>query len=298
MALRFVDLHTHSTASDGSVAPAELVRSAHALNLEALALTDHDTLEGLGEAEQEARNIQAEHPDTPFEFIRGCELSSRCGAKEAHILGLWIDREEKKLLPLKEALQKIRQQRLVRNTAILEKLLQLGINLSLEEVMAFAGDEVVARPHIARALLQKGVVKSVREAFETYLGYRGKAYVPRELMTPEEAVSLLAESGATVVLAHPMLIGCPVDELEALIVHLKPYGLRALEAYHSEHSAADERVCVELAERHHLLLSGGSDFHGLSKPQVQLGKGHGGLRVSEAVLQRLKADREERGLPL
>ena len=296
MALRFVDLHTHSTASDGSLTPSCLVKKAHSLGLVALALTDHDTLEGLNEAETEAETLKAAHPDVPFEFVRGCELSARCGPAEAHILGLWIDRDEAKLDGLKKKLLEVQAQRFMRNAAIAEKLQSLGLGVRLEDIEALAGGEIVARPHFAAQLLRIGAVKSTREAFEKYLGYKGAAYVPRELMKPEEAVSLLAECGATVALAHPMLMRCPIEELDKLITRLKFYGLNALEAYHSEHGAADERICVELAVRHGLLLSGGSDFHGESKPLVKLGKGHGSLRVSKAVLERLKQERRERGL--
>ena len=298
MALRFIDLHTHSTASDGSFSPSRLVGEARSLGLAALALTDHDTLEGLDEAERAVQEKGTRSPDFSFEFIRGCELSSRCGPAEAHILGLWIGREERDVSDLKEKLAEVRAQRFRRNVAMAEKLRGLGFAVRLEDVEALAGGEVVARPHFAALLLRMGVVKSVREAFEKFLGYRGAAYVPRELMKPEEAVELLAGSGATVVLAHPMLMRCPVHELDELIARLKPHGLNALEAYHSEHGAADERVCVELAARHGLLLSGGSDFHGESKPLVRLGKGHGALRVSEAVLESLKRARMEQGLPV
>ncbi len=298
MALRFVDLHTHSTASDGSFSPSRLVNLAHSLGLSALALTDHDTLEGLDEAETEAKTLSSTYPDISFEFVRGCELSSRCGSAEAHILGLWIDRDEAKLCGLRKKLLEVQTQRFMRNSAMAEKLQALGLGVRLEDVEALAGGEIVARPHFAAQLLRIGAVKSIREAFEKYLGYKGAAYVPRELMKPEEAVSLLAECGATVALAHPMLMHCPIEDLDELLTRLKPCGLNALEAYHSEHGAADERICVELAARHGLLLSGGSDFHGESKPLVKLGKGHGSLRVSEAVLERLKLDRKERGLPL
>lgn len=298
MALRLVDLHTHSTASDGSFSPARLVREAYAMGLTALALTDHDTLEGLDEAEAEAERLRTEHPEAPFEFVRGCELSSRCGPAEAHILGLWIGRDGAALNDLQKKLKEVQELRSVRNAVMVEKLRQLGFDVKLEDVEALAGGEVVARPHFAALLLRLKVVKSVREAFEKYLGYGGAAYVPRELMTPEEAVALLAGSGATVALAHPMLMHCPQKDLDELISRLKPCGLNALEAYHSEHGAADERVCVELAARHGLLLSGGSDFHGDSKPLVKLGKGHGSLRVSAAVLDRLKQDRLERSLPV
>lgn len=285
----FVDLHTHTSASDGTDSPSGLVRRAAGLGLAAVAVTDHDTLDGLAEAEAEGRSLG-------LEVIRGCEISTRFGRGEAHVLGLWLPREPARLDALNAALALARERRVARNRRIVARLAGLGLPVTYEAVCGVAAGEVVGRPHFAALLCRLGVTATSREAFERYLGAGGAAYVPRELPEPAEAVALLAAAGATVSLAHPRLIRCAPEELDALVASLVPHGLDALEAYHSEHSAADERICVGLAARYGLLLTGGSDYHGQAKPGVNLGRGRGGLRVTLAVLDSLKAARRARGL--
>lgn len=280
MSMTFIDLHTHSTASDGTDSPAELVRKAAQAHLAVLALTDHDTLAGLDEAEEEAkqRNIA---------FVRGCEISTATPWGEAHFLGLWIPQEPEKTARLEAALEKVRMDRKERNLRIAEKLRALGLDVSYEAAEALAGGAVVGRPHFAALLCAMGVVKDRREAFRQYLGKDGLAYEPRRLMSPGEAVYLLKSTGAVVAMAHPRLLRAPVEELDHLVADLKEQGLDALEAYHSEHDAGDVRLCVELAARYDLQLSGGSDYHGLAKPNISLGRGKGGLRVGLGVYDEL-----------
>ena len=283
---RFVDLHTHTTASDGTDAPRDLIRRAASLKLAAVAVTDHDTVSGLDEAEAAGREYGVE-------IIRGCELGVQEQYGEIHLLGLWLPRHS---APLDAELARLRGHREERNLKILDRLRSIGINIGYQEVLDEAGGESVGRPHIARVLQKRGIVSNFAQAFELYLGYYGAAYVPRTLLTPEEGVSLMADLGAVVSFAHPMLIRCPPSWFDEIIPRLKEAGLGAIEAYHSEHSAADERACVGLAQRHGLLLTGGSDYHGEAKPGVELGRGKGGLRVTSAVLERLKTDRRARGL--
>lgn len=280
----FVDLHTHTSASDGTDSPAGLVRRAAGQELAAVAVTDHDTLDGLDEAEAEGRVLG-------MEVIRGCEISTRFGRGEAHVLGLWLSRDPVRLEALNAALARVREHRVARNLRIAGQLAALGLPVTYEAARGMAAGEVVGRPHFAGLLCRLGITATPREAFERYLGEGGAAYVPRELPDPAETVALLAAAGATVSLAHPRLIRCAPAELDALIASLVPHGLDALEAYHSEYSAADERACVDLARRHGLLLTGGSDYHGRNKPGVSLGRGKGGLRVTLAVLESLKAAR-------
>lgn len=284
-----VDLHTHTRASDGTDSPAVLVRRAAGLGLAAVAVTDHDTLAGLDEAEAAGRALGVE-------VVRGCEISTRFGRGEAHVLGLWLPREAVRLEELQTALAAVRERRVARNRRIAERLAALGLPVTYEAAREEAAGGVVGRPHFAALLCRLGVTATPREAFERYLGSGGSAYVPRELPEPAEAVALLSAAGATVSLAHPRLIRCAPADLDSLVASLVPCGLNAIEAYHSEHSAADERACVELAQRHGLLLTGGSDYHGGAKPCVELGRGKGGLRVTAAVLERLKTDRRARGL--
>ena len=278
---RFVDLHTHTTASDGTDSPRELIRKAATLNLAAVAVTDHDTLSGLEEAEEAGREFGVE-------VIRGCELSTRGPYGEIHLLGLWLPEEAE---PLERELERLRELREDRNRMILEKLKYLGIDIPYEEVLVQAGGESVGRPHIARAMQAGGFVASVSEAFFKYIGMNGIAYVPRDIPKPEEGIRIMADLGAVVSFAHPMLIRCPMTWYDEIVPRMKEAGLGAIEAYHSEHSASDERFCVGLAARYDLGLSGGSDYHGLGKPNVALGRGKGGLRVTVAVLEALKKRR-------
>lgn len=284
-----IDLHTHSTASDGTDSPAELVRKAAAAKLAVLALTDHDTLDGLAEAAREAEA-------SDVVFVRGCEISTATPWGEAHFLGLWIPEDAERTATLEKALAEVREKRLARNLRIAEKLRELGMDVTYEAAAALAGGRVVGRPHFAELLCRMGVVESRREAFRRYLGRDGLAYEPRELMSPERAVTLLKSSGALVSMAHPRLLRAPAEELEKLVSSLKESGLDALEAYHSEHDAGDVRLCVDLAAKYGLQLSGGSDYHGLAKPKISIGCGHGSLRVGLSVYGSLMKYREKMGL--
>ncbi|MCH5276463.1 MAG: PHP domain-containing protein [Desulfovibrionaceae bacterium] len=285
----FVDLHTHTNASDGTDSPADMVRRAAALGLGAVAVTDHDTLAGLDEAEAAGRALGVD-------VVRGCEISTRFGQSEVHIVGLWLPREAGRLEPLKANLAAVRAGRAARNRRMAGRLAELGLPVTYEAVRELAAGGVVGRPHFAALLCRLGVTATPREAFDRYLGSGGAAYVPRHLPEPAEAVAWLNAAGATVCLAHPRLIRCAPEALDDLVASLVPCGLNAIEAYHSEHSAADVRACVGLARRHGLLLSGGSDYHGAAKPGVELGRGRGGLRVTSAILESLRAARHARGL--
>ena len=284
-----IDLHTHSTASDGTDSPTELIRKAAQAKLAVLALTDHDTLDGLAEAEQEA----AKHE---IIFVRGCELSTATEWGEAHFLGLWIPQSGAKTASLEKALTKVQEKRRERNLRIAERLRALGIDVTYEDAAALAGGRVVGRPHFAELLCRLGVVEDRKEAFRRYLGRNGEAFVPRELMSPETAVALLKSAGALVSMAHPRLLRAPAEELERLVVRLKDVGLDALEAYHSEHDAGDVRLCVDIAARHELQLTGGSDYHGEAKPNIDLGCGRGNLRVGMSVYEELMAYRLKKGM--
>ncbi len=289
MNMNRIDLHTHSTASDGTDSPAELIHKAAAAKLAVLALTDHDTLDGLAEAAREAEA-------SDLVFVRGCEISTATPWGEAHFLGLWIPEDAERTASLEKALAEVREKRLARNLRIAEKLRELGMDVTYEAAAALAGGRVVGRPHFAELLCRMGVVESRREAFRRYLGRDGLAYEPRELMSPERAVTLLKSSGALVSMAHPRLLRAPAEELEKLVSSLKESGLDALEAYHSEHDAGDVRLCVDLAAKYALQLTGGSDYHGLAKPKISIGCGHGSLRVGLSVYESLMKYREKMGL--
>ena len=289
--MRLIDLHCHSTASDGSDEPAELVRKAVHAGLAALAVTDHDSIAGLDEAQLSAEG-------TRLEVIRGCELSARGEGGEMHILGLWIPRQHPNLSAFEGVLRDLRGHRSVRNQIMVERLKKQGCALSYDDVLAEAGGESVGRPHIARVLLRKGYAKSAKEVFTRYLGSKGSVYEPKKVLQPEEAVELLLSVGATAAIAHPKLIRASDAWLEATVIRLGACGLSAMEVYHSEHSEADTHFCLTLAAGRKLALCGGSDYHGRLKPDIALGTGRGKLRVPASLLDQLKQQRRKQGLPV
>lgn len=283
-----VDLHTHTCASDGTDTPAQLVENARKAGLAAVAITDHDTLSGLDEAQRTAAQFN------DIEFVRGVEVSTGTDQGEMHIVGLWVPKDCE---PLENALAAMRARRGERNQRILEKLATLDIHLTMEDVLREAGGESVGRPHIARALITKGYVKTITEAFDKYLGSTGKAYLPKDVMNPEEAVSVMSRIGCSVFIAHPMLKPYPPGWIDEFVKRLLPFGLCGIEAWHSEHTEADSRAVIALARRFHLCVSGGSDYHGKNKPRIQLGTGYGSLFVTTDAYERLKDWRREQGLP-
>ena len=288
MSRTFIDLHTHSTASDGSDSPEELVRLAKKANVTTLALTDHDTVAGVEEAVETGKEIGVE-------VIPGCELAVKHDIGEIHLVALWLD---PKAEHLQKTMAELRQYRADRNKIIIEKLQALGMDITYDEVLAVAGEGSVGRPHIAQVLVEKKYFKSVRKVFEDMLCDGGKAYAPKKVLSPIEGVKLLKEEGATVSWAHMCIHGWSEEFLNDMIVTLKPHGLDALEAYHSEHGAKATRRVVEYAANHGLALTGGSDYHGAVKPNISLGRGKGGLYVPHSVLENLKELRRTQGLPL
>jgi len=289
MASRIIDLHTHSLASDGSDSPVALVRKAMAKGLAAIALTDHDTMAGLEEAEDEAARAG-------IELIRGIELAVRDEFGELHLLGLFMPRLSE---GMHAAIDTLQRSRFFRNQAMLDVLATMGMPMTMDEVCEHSGKVAIGRPHIALTMKSKGYVPSLREAFERYLGWGGSAFVPRTLPSPEEGIRLLRGQGATVALAHPFLSKrMTVGRLDAVLGEFRQYGLRAIEVYHSSHDMEQIRLCIRLADKHELLLTGGSDYHGANKEGVTLGAGAGRLRIPYAVLEKLREYRRSRGLPV
>jgi hypothetical protein len=284
--MAFVDLHTHSTASDGSHAPGEIARLARRAGLAAVALTDHDTVDGLAE-------FLAAADQAGIEAIPGCELSVEGEGVGIHILGLWVPAGPS---PLADALIGLREHRHVRNRKILEKLAQAGIRLDYEEIAAKAGG-AVGRPHIAEAIMERGACRSFSECFNKYLGNHGLAYVPKKTLTSAEALGLLCRVGATPVLAHPLYLGLSPESLEHRVRAFMDLGLEAIEAYYTDHAPSQTVAYLELARKLNLGVSGGSDFHGAPKPEAAIGVGRGELRIPVSVLDALKARRRDLGLP-
>ena len=276
-----VDLHTHSTASDGSEAPTALVEKASALGLTALALTDHDTLEGIAEAETAASTAD-------LELIPGTELSlDHHGAM--HLVVLWLEPGQG---PLQDRLASLQHGRHARNLAIVTLLDELGMPVSIDEVMEEAGSGSVGRPHIAAVMMRKGYVESVAEAFDLWLGADRPAYAGRPRLSAEEAIALAIDSGGVPVLAHPHTLGINrAEEMADLLDRLRRAGLVGLEAACSGYRRHEREGYADLARRFGLIASGGSDYHGSYKPGLELGTGYGDLVVGEAVVDELRARR-------
>jgi len=272
-----IDLHTHSTASDGTLTPTELMRAAKAAGLSAIALTDHDTFEGLPEARAEAER-------QGVELVPGCELSLDYGGLPTHLLALFVDERPGHVV---HELTRVRVARANRNAIMLEKLKSVGVHLRREDVERHATG-VVGRPHMAQAMLAAGVVKSFEEAFTRFLGSNGLAYVPKVKLTPAEAIGAIHADGGLAVLAHPYLLSQQPNHIEAMLLDLTGMGLDGVEVYYTEHSDKYTALMAELAQRLGLLMSGGSDFHGSVKPGVALGKGRGGLFVRGELLEAMK----------
>ncbi|MFP4104598.1 MAG: PHP domain-containing protein [Phycisphaerae bacterium] len=270
MQRRFVDLHTHTTASDGRYEPEELIRAADTRELLAIAVTDHDTTAGLQRARAEARR----HPE--LLLIAGIEISAVFPDGTLHILGLGIDESNSQLQAL---LQRLRDTRAQRNPKIVEKLRDLGIDITMEDVLAETGrgdheeeDATVGRLHIAQALCRKGVVRQVREAFDRYIGDGKPAFEDKERLSPREAIESITAAGGTAVLAHPVQLKYNNHlHLETTIRSLQSVGLGGIEVYHSDHSPEQTALYMSLARRLDLTMTGGSDFHGQNKPDVSLG---------------------------
>ncbi|MGI6778822.1 MAG: PHP domain-containing protein [Acetivibrionales bacterium] len=273
-----IDLHTHSTASDGTLTPRQLVRHAKECGLSAIALTDHDTIDGIEDALDEAALIG-------FEVIPGIEISVDYQT-EMHILGYFFDND---YLNVEPALDELRRSREERNPKIVNNLNRLGFSISMEEVKKEAQGEIVARPHIASVLYKKGYVKSIREAFDKYLSVGKPAYCQRKKLAPEKGLKLISEAGGIPVLAHPIYLHLGYNQLDSLIYKLKKAGLAGIEAYYSDNSKEDTRKLLKLAQKHELLVTGGSDFHGDFKTDIRIGTGRGGLCIPYELLEKLKS---------
>jgi len=277
---KWIDLHMHSTFSDGTATPSQLVDLARATGTAAIALTDHDTADGVPELLEAGRR-------KGIETLAGIELSveSPCGGS-VHLLGYGIDPF---FHPLREALDRVLRGREERNEKIVRRLQMLGVRLNMDEVRAVAGEDVVGRPHIAQILIEKGAVETFEEAFDRYLARSGAAYYDRYRLDAQTAIGLLDAAGGLAVLAHPHLSHLDsMEEVEAVIRPLMDAGLRGLEAYYSEHTDEQTQMYLEVAAHFGLLATGGSDFHGLVRPGVMLGRGHGDLRVPYRHFERLK----------
>lgn len=272
-----VDLHTHSTYSDGSETPTDLVAAAAAIGLESLALTDHDNLDGIPEARRAADRAG-------IELIPGTELSCTWEPGGLHLLVLWLEPGPG---PLQDRLGEIQRGRADRNHRIVAKLGDLGVEITDEEVLAEAGGTGAGRPHIAALLVKKGVVESMSEAFDLYLAAGRPAYADRLRLAIEEAITLGRASGAVPIIAHPHTLGISGSRLDAELRRLAEVGLIGLECYYPEYEPDTRMELAERARDVGLIPSGGSDFHGSYKRGLMLGTGYGDLVIERRVMTEL-----------
>lgn len=282
----FVDLHVHSNASDGTFSPSQVVELAKNAGLDAFALTDHDTTAGVPEALEKGRDLN-------IEVIPGIEVSSSFDGTEIHILGLFVNSDDPVLAAM---LEKMRISRGRRNEKMLENLAADGISFTKEELCGDNPDTIITRAHIAHALVAKGICSGMDQAFKKYLQYGGHYCPQKEHLSPEEVVKTLISNGAFVALAHPFQYKFGDKKTEELIAHMADLGMKGLEVYHSSNNKLESMKLQEMAVRHHLLPTGGSDFHGGNKPDISIGTGRGGLRVSSLLLEDIKRERAKQAL--
>ena len=282
-----IDLHVHSTRSDGTFSPTKLVDYAMEKGLTAFALTDHDSVDGLEEAISYAASLKQENTDprTVPEIIPGVELSSDYNGKEIHIVGLFLDYHNPEFSAY---LAEFVAERNRRNRKMCEKLREHGIDITYEALLERFPNSVVTRAHYGRYLLEIGAVNNIREAFDRYLGDHCPCFVARKIIAPQEAVSLILNAKGIPIMAHPILYNLSDAVLDQLTKELKDAGLMGIEAMYSTYTSSDERQIRRLAEKYDLLISGGSDFHGENKPDLDLGTGYGKLYVPDEILENLK----------
>ena len=270
-----VDLHTHSRYSDGSDTPTEIVIKAKGIGLSAIALTDHDLLDGIDEA--------AEAAGTDIEFVPGTELSVQWEGKAMHLLAYWVGHES----PLAGQLDWIRQGRMARNHEMVEALNGLGVDISMEELEEEAGVGVIGRPHFATILVRKKAADNIADAFDKYLAAGRPAYRARTRIEAAEAIRLARDSGAVSVVAHPHTLADGADEFGHLLPRFAELGAVGIECHYVEYPQYLRENMAATAEDLGLVATGGSDYHGTYKPGIALGSGKGDLRVPDSCLERL-----------
>lgn len=278
-----IDLHIHSDASDGTLSPTDILAKAVELNLGAIAITDHDTIEG------SKRAIQSGIPDS-LGFLTGIEISASpphaypCKGS-FHILGYGVNLDDPVLTNTLKILQEARSGR---NPRIVERLRTLGFDISFDELTETFGERQLGRPHIAQLMIKKGIVGSIDEAFDFYLSPGKPGYVDKYRIECQNAIDVIIGAGGVPVLAHPALVEPTTDEpFEKLIKILKSMGIRGVEVYYPMHTQSHVAELTEFAMRYDLLMTGGTDFHGSVKPEIEMGKGEGDLRVPYELFEKL-----------
>lgn len=278
--MNLIDLHTHSTASDGTLTPEEVVNLAVSKELKAIALTDHDTIDGIARAKKAAAACG-------LELIPGTELSCVYEGTEIHILGFFVDEGCQEL---KDGLAKFCRARDTRNQNMMDRFLEDGFDITWEDLRHGVPDTVVTRAHFARVLTEKGYASSPSQAFDKYLQYGGRYCTQPKRVTARQVMNLMRACRVWPCLAHPMQYHMGYGQVRDMALQLKGLGLRGMEVYHSSHHQGQSAKLQVITKELGLLPSGGSDFHGSNKPDVEIGKGRGGLRVPYVLLKDIKED--------
>ena len=277
--MAYIDLHVHSTASDGSYTPSEVAELAMEAGLSAIALTDHDTVDGVAE-------IMNYTSDKPLEVIPGIEVSAYYEGREVHILGYYMDYKKS---ALNAELLEMKKAREGRNLKMVAMMQADGLPVTMEKLLHGNPDSVITRAHFARVLVEEGVCRDKNQAFNKYIGVGCKYYLPKPQVTCEKAMKILTTFGGAAYLAHPLLYHFGYAKIEELLEHLKLLGLKGIEAYHSSNNRYESEKLSAIARKHGLFVSGGSDFHGIVKPNIAIGFGRGNMRIPDTLLTSLKA---------
>jgi len=272
---RLVDLHIHTNLSDGTFSPEKAVEYSKAKGLAAIAITDHDTCKGITPAIMAAKDLD-------IEIIPGIELSAEMDDRDLHILGYFIDWQNEEFSKKLEHIIRIRKERA---KEILKRLKRVNVNISDEELFKLADFGCVGRLHIAKLLFKKGYVSSISGAFKEYIGDNSPCYVKKFKLSPKEAVDIIKGVGGIAVLAHPKTINAKDRPLEDIIALLVKDGIQGIEVYHSDHTKNDEKKFADIAERHDLVMTGGSDCHGFGKKQILIGK----IKIPYELVKKLRA---------
>ncbi|MCR5690926.1 MAG: PHP domain-containing protein [Eubacterium sp.] len=281
--MKYIDLHVHSVCSDGTFTPEQLVDMAIDKDLVTIAVTDHDTVAGVGRAIKAAEG-------KPLQVIPGVEISCEYDLapgkpKEIHILGYQLDYQDPDLIA---TLQMAADERDNRNVKMCENLNKAGYPITYEDLVGKYPNTILTRAHFARFLLEKGVIPDIPSAFKKILAEDGPYFVRRKYLTPEEGIEAIKKAGGIPVLAHPLLYKLDETQLRSLIERLIKSGIRGLEAMYSRNKGNDEAFVRGLAREYGLFYTGGSDFHGSNKPDIELGRGVGNLRIPETILENLQ----------
>ena len=275
------DLHVHTTASDGEFSPSKILDKAKSLNIDTISITDHDTTDGIEEAIEYSKKIN-------INFIPGIELDAHVSKGKMHILGYYFDINDTNLLSSMQSFKKDREDR---NNKFIQEFNKQGIDITIEDIKKYSAGNIIAKPHFARALLDKGYIKDLEEAYSNYFNVSPMKDIKRKSISPKEAINLIKKAGGIAILAHPITLKLNYDELRIEIKKLKEVGLDGIECYNSIHSSDDIKELIKIAEEYDMLITGGSDYHGpISTPDYEMAKGKNNniANMSPKILSDLK----------